>query len=85
MGIEVIAPLWPIAVRVFGGWAKNSFADGKIQKVELLRLGKSVVRVGALGVLLYVGIDGLVNIDWVHGVGLASVLDVIRSEYIKKK
>lgn len=74
-------PLWLALGAGFGrgiaGWAKNAFADGKVEFPEWKQLGTTVVRVGVLTVGSYF------VIDWMNpenaelaAVGAGMLLDV---------
>ena len=43
-------------IRGFAGWIENSFKDGKVDKLEWQLLGSTVLRVGILGVALWLGL-----------------------------
>ena len=46
----------PIARSIFG-WAEHAFNDNKITKFEVKQLLSTVIRVGALGLMGYIGMS----------------------------
>lgn len=80
-GILVGAPVF----RSIAGWLENSWEDGKIEKFELVELGKTVFRVGILSVAVWLGLDkaGTGNADIIAASSVIAFEYVVSS--IKKK
>ena len=61
--IEKISELWPIigipVARSAAGWANKALEDNKITKFEMKKLSQTVVRVGVIGLMTYLGFNEL--------------------------
>ena len=82
---SVLLPLAPVAGRSLLGWAKNSWADGKLQGADLKKLGVCFLRLGSLAVFAYFGLGELgFDVSATGSASLAGLIDVLRNDVFNK-
>ena len=70
--------LIPVA-RSVAGWAQNSLKDGMIDEFEKAQLFETVLRVGMVSIMTYLGLTGIgVDVDVLSAAAIAYVIDVFR-------
>ena len=82
----MIAAIGIPILRSVGGWATKATEDGKISKFELGELGKTIIRTGIIGTMIYVGADGMgMDISVIASSATAVIFDMILSAWKEKK
>lgn len=75
----------PVA-RSVGGWLTKATADGKISNFEFQELGKTVLRTGIIGSMIFFGADGMgLDITAVGSAASAVIFDMILSAWKENK
>jgi len=73
-------------IRSVGGWATKATEDGKISKFELQQLGKTVIRTGIIGSMIFFGADGIgIDVTVVGSAASAVIFDMILSAWKENK
>ena len=57
MDLTILALPAAGALRNVAGWLENALEDGKITPYEWAELGKTVLKVGVIGLAVYLGLD----------------------------
>ena len=71
-GIVVLVPV----IRSVAGWAVHALEDKKVTKLEWRLLAGTVVRVGSIGIMTYIGLNELgVDVSALGATAAAYVLD----------
>ena len=82
MGAAIGLPV----VRSVGGWATKATEDGKITKFEVKELGKTVLRTGIIGSMIFFGADGMgIDVTVVGSAASAVIFDMILSAWKENK
>jgi len=82
MGAAIGLPV----VRSVGGWATKATEDGKITKFEVKELGKTVLRTGIIGSMIFFGVDGMgIDVTVVGSAASAVIFDMILSAWKENK
>lgn len=73
--------LLPAVLRSLGGWAANSFSDGKVTLPEWKQLGTTICRVGVMTAAVFFGWNGMseTELDAVSAGFVAVFFDFILS------
>ena len=73
-------------LRSVGGWITKATEDGKISKFEVLQLGKTVVRTGIVGSMIFFGATGMgIDVSAVASAATAVIFDMILSALKENK
>lgn len=81
----LIAAGIPVA-RSIGGWAKNALKDGKITQFEWRLLASTVVRVGLMSSIAFLGLNEMgVDVPMITAAAGSYFADVLFSALKKKK
>jgi len=75
----------PVA-RSFAGWLKHALEDKKVSEFELKLLGSTVIRVGTVSVMMYLGLNGMgFDVSVIGASASAFVIDLLLKAFRSKK
>jgi len=83
---QIAAVIGIPVLRSVGGWATKATEDGKISKFEITQLGKTVLKTGIVGTMIFFGVNGMgLDVSAIASAATAVIFDMILSAFKENK